>query len=179
LQPVTALAVDPEHLTYAVGNDEGLITYFDTGYFDSVYRGPSAQSPLISEEMKVVVDKVLVTADGTTVLIETFQSRQRGRCDKEFMLLSIIDMEKSKINAVAAKPLPAELRARIRFSLGFLAADFAAAAKRRSSAQSTGLAPPSNNHLFAFLDKEFWVCTCLLGESQTGRIKRHYILPCE
>jgi hypothetical protein len=145
---------------------------------NSVYRRPSTHSPLSPEEMKMVVGKVLVTADGTTVLIETFQSRQRGRCDKEFMLLSIIDMEKSKINAVAANPLPAELRARIRFSLGFLAADFAAAVKRRSSTQSTGLAPPSNNHLFAFLDKEFWVCTCLLGESQTGRIK-HYILPCE
>jgi hypothetical protein len=71
-------------------------------------------------------------------LIETSQGRQRGRCDKESMLLSVIDMEESKINAVAAKPLPAELRARIGFPLGLSAADFATAARRRSSAQSTG-----------------------------------------
>jgi len=169
--------VESEH--FAVDR-AAIVHELDTGYFDSVYRRPSAQSPLSPEEMKMVVDKVLVTADGTMVLIETSQGRQRGRCDKEFMLLSVIDMEESKINAVAAKPLPAELRARIGFSLGFLAPDFATAARRKSSAQSMGQASPSsNNHLFAFLDKEFWVCSCLLGESQTGRIKRHYILPCE
>jgi WD40 repeat protein len=158
----------------------GIENELNIDFFDSVYRRASAQSPLGPGEMKMVVDKVSLTADGMMALVETSQGKQRGRCNKQFMLLSIVDMEGSRTPAITAKPLSLDLRARIGFSLGFLAADFPTAARRRSSAQSTGPAPSSfNKHVFAFLDKEFWVCTCFLGESQTGRIRRHYILPRE
>ncbi len=158
----------------------GIEHELDTDRLDSVYQRPSAQSPLSPEERKLVVDKVSLTANGTMAMVETSQGKQRGRFDKEFMLLSVIAMQESKTKVIAAKALPPNLRARIGFSLGFLAFDFATAARRKSSAQSTEQGHASfNDHLFVFLDKEFWVCTCLLGESHTGRIRRHFLLPRE
>lgn len=146
--------------------------------FDSVYRRPSAQSPLSPEETEMLVDKVLLTADGTTALVETSQGRHRGWYDKHFTLLPIADTE----GLLAAKPLPPDLLSRMAFSLGFLAPDYPVA-RRRSSAQPTTAKSNTalNTHLLAFLDREFWVCTCALGGEAMvpGRIKRHYLLPGE
>jgi WD40 repeat protein len=146
--------------------------------FDSIYRRPSAQSPLSLEETEMLVDKVLLTADGTIALVETSQGRHRGRYDKHFTLVPIADKEGS----LAARPLPPDLLSRIAFSLGFLAPDYPVA-RRRSSAQPTTAKSSTtlNTHLLAFLDQDFWVCTCALGGEamMPGRIKRHYLLPGE
>ena len=35
----------------------------------------------------------------------------------------------------------------------------------------------SPEHLLAFLDQSFWVCTYLLSAGKVGRVKRHFFLP--
>lgn len=40
-------------------------------------------------------------------------------------------------------------------------------------------APRATDHILAFLDYEFWVCTYTLSETRPGRVERHFFLPCD
>lgn len=35
----------------------------------------------------------------------------------------------------------------------------------------------TTDHVLAFLDHEFWVCTYTLSETRPGRVRRHFFLP--
>ncbi|KAF7504396.1 hypothetical protein GJ744_002262 [Endocarpon pusillum] len=36
---------------------------------------------------------------------------------------------------------------------------------------------PGNEHVLAFLDHEYWVCTYVVAEGRAGRVRRHHFLP--
>lgn len=97
----------------------------------------------------------------------------------------------SSSTVVTAAPLPLDLQAHIAIPLGFLAADLSLAARRKSfvpqnttsdPAGTTSLppkiaSPRATDHVLAFLDHKFWVCTYTLSETRPGRVKRHFFVP--
>jgi WD40 repeat protein len=158
---------------------------------DWLHRTPSAQYPMSPTETDEVVDKILLTVDGTTSLTVTSQSTIQGRRERQYMLVNLASMTSSLCTIVTATALPRDLQAHIAIPLGFLAADASLATRRKSTLQHittpnpTGTASPppimatprATDHVLAFLDHEFWVCTYTLSETRPGRVKRHFFLP--
>lgn len=158
---------------------------------DWLHRTPSAQYPMSPTETDEIVDKVLLTVDGTTSLIVTSQSTLQGRRERQYMLVNLASMTGTSCTTVTATALPPDLQAQITIPLGFLAADASLATRRKSSLQHiptpnpTGTASPlppmatplATDHVVAFLDHKFWVCTYTLSETKPGRVKRHFFLP--
>ena len=159
---------------------------------DSLHRTPSAQYPMSPSETDEAVDKILLTTiDGTTSLVVTSQSTPQGRRERQHMLVNIASMTGSSSTTVTATALPPDLQAHIAFPLGFLSADASLATHRKSSSQhittpapaGTASPPPmiiiprATDHVLAFLDHKFWVCTYTLSEARPGRVKRHFFLP--
>lgn len=158
---------------------------------DRLHRTPSAQYPMSPTETDEVVDKILLTIDGTTSLTVTSQSTHQGRRERQYMLVNLASMADSLCTAVTATALPPDLQAHIAIPLGFLATDASLATRRKSSLQQTTTPDPAltvspspamatpraTDHVLAFLDHGFWVCTYTLSETRPGRIKRHFFLP--
>ena len=107
------------------------------------------------------------------------------------MLIDLASVTGSLSTTVTATALPLDLQVHITISLGFLAADAFLATRRKSSLQQTTKPNPTHtaspppvmaipratDHVLAFLDHEFWVCSYTLSETRPGRIKRHFFLP--
>ena len=159
---------------------------------DWLHRRPSAQYPMSPTETDEAVDKILLTVDGTTSLIVTSQSTLQGRRERQYMLVSLASMASSSGTTVTATVLPPDLQAHIAIPLGFLAADASLATRTKLPSQpitthnptDTASPPPPTmatpramDHVLAFLDHEFWVCTYTLSETRPGRVKRHFFLP--
>lgn len=145
-------------------------------------RRPSAQYPMNPSETDEVVDKILLTIDGTTSLTVTSRHTRQGRYEKQYMLINLTNMINPSSTTITAAALPPDLQASISIPLGFLAADASLANRRKSSLQQnpTGTAsatPHTTDHILAFLDHTFWVCTYTLSETRPGRVKRHFFLP--
>ena len=161
---------------------------------DWLHRTPSAQYPMSPTETDEVVDKVLLTVDGTTSLTVTSRSTVQGRRERQYILVNLASMTSSLSTIVTVTALPPDLQAHIAIPLGFLTADASLATRRNSSLQHTTtpnptrtaspppspslMAPPrAADHVLAFLDHEFWVCTYALSETRPGRVRRHFFLP--
>ncbi len=145
-------------------------------------RRPSAQYPMSPSETDEIVDKILLTVDGTTSLTVTSRSTHQGRRERQYMLINLASMTGSLNTTVTAAALPPDLQASIAIPLGFLAANTSSTTRRKSSLQqtptsTTSTTPLATEHVLAFLDHTFWVCTYTLSETRSGRAKRHFFLP--
>jgi len=149
---------------------------------DWLNRRPSAQYPMSPSETNEVVDKILLTIDGTTSLNVTSRSTRQGRCERQYMLIKLANMTSSSSTTVIAAALPPALQASIAIPLGFLAADASSTNRRKSSLQlnptdTASATSHATEHVLAFLDHTFWVCTYTLSETRPRRVKRHFFLP--
>lgn len=166
---------------------------------DWQHRRPSAQYPMSPNETDEAVDKMLLTVDGTTSLTVTSRSTPQGRRERQYMLVNLASMTTSSSTIVTAAALPSDLQARIAIPLGFLAPDTSLATRTKLPLQHINTAPPNpvstpsppppppptmattphvtTDHVLAFLDLEFWVCTYTLSETRPGRVRRHFFLP--
>ncbi len=158
---------------------------------DWLHRTPSAQYPMSPSETNEVVDKILLTVDGTTSLTVTSKSTPQGRRERQYMLVNLASVTDSLCTIVTATALPPDLQTHITIPLGFLAADASLATRRKSAVQQSTTPDPTDtsspppmmatprptDHVLAFLDHEFWVCTYTLSETRLGRVKRHFFLP--
>ena len=156
-----------------------------------VHRRPSAQHSMSPTDTDEVIEKILLTVDGTTSLTATSRSTLQGRRERQYMLVNVASMTSPLCTVVSATALPTDLQAHIAIPLGFVAANASLATRRKSSVQHittsdpTGTTSPSpimaipraTDHILAFLDHEFWVCTYTLSETRPGRVKRHFFLP--
>lgn len=133
-------------------------------------RRPSARYLTNSAELQNFVDKILVTADGMHVLLQTSRGLPHHRRDGKYMLLKSQDIEENvpaKDDLILAPiALPPSVISRMALPLGFVAGDLGR------------LGAFTNGDVLAFLDKEFWVCTWSVDEGHSdGKIKRHFFLP--
>ncbi len=158
---------------------------------DWLHRTPSAQYPMSPSETNEVVDKILLTVDGTTSLTVTSRRTPQGRRERQYMLVNLASVTDSLCTTVTATALPPDLQTHITIPLGFLAADASLATRRKSALQQSTTPDPTDtsspppvmatprptDHVLAFLDHEFWVCTYTLSETRLGRVKRHFFLP--
>lgn len=151
---------------------------------DWLFKRPSQLYPMSPNETDEVIDKTLLTVDGTILLTVISRRTPQGRREKQYLLINIGNLHSSPSTEVTAMPLPPELQINLITPLGFLAADMSPGTCRRSSVQQSALSSPRETassrpaeHLLAFLDHSFWVCTYLLSETRLGRVKRHFFLP--
>lgn len=158
---------------------------------DWLNRRPSAQYPMSPTEIEEAVDKILLTVDGAISLIVTSRSTHQGRRERQYMLINLSSMTSLMGTTVPATALPPDLQSSIAIPLGFVAADVSSASRRKTSLQQTSTpnltrttssppptaTPRATDHVLAFLDHAFWVCTYTLSESRPGRVKRHFFLP--
>lgn len=156
-----------------------------------LHRWPSAHYAWSPTQTDEVVDKILLTVDGTTSLNITSRSTPQGRRERQYMLVDLASMTSSSCTRVSAIALPPDLQAQIAIPLGFVAANASLATRRSSSLQPittpdpigtaspspTMAFPPATEHILAFLDHKFWVCTYTLSDTRPGRVKRHFFLP--
>ena len=134
------------------------------------HRRPSARYLASSTELQNFVDKVLVTPDGSHILMRTSRGLPHHRRNSKYMLLRSQDLDETLPTGNNAtlipEALPPSVVARMELPLGFIASHLG-----RSGAFA-------NRNVLAFLDKEFWVCTWALDNRQSdNRIKRHFFLP--
>ncbi|KAK5453601.1 hypothetical protein LTS15_006787 [Exophiala xenobiotica] len=140
-----------------------------------LHRRPSSQYPMSPSETHEVVDKTILTVDGTTALVVTSQSTLQGRHERQYMLVDLTNlMGASSTNTVSAAPLPPDLQGQMAKPLGFLEVDNLAGRRQSSTAAARA---PDGSHVLAFLDHSFWVCTYAINESRPSRVKRHFFLP--
>ncbi len=158
---------------------------------DRLHRSHSAQYPMSPTETDEVVDKLLLTVDGTTSLTVTSQRTLQGRRERQYMLVNLASLTGSSCTVVTATALPPDLQAHMSIPLGFVATDASSATRRKSflpetttpnpsdivSPPPTMATPRTTDHVLAFLDHEFWVCSYTLSETRPGRVKRHFFLP--
>lgn len=77
-----------------------------------------------------------------------------------------------------AKPIPPDLEAHMIKPLGFLTMDHLGRRKSSAAVPPLPTAPSRiTDHVLAFIDHGFWVCTYTINESDPGRVKRHFFLP--
>lgn len=152
--------------------------------YDRLLKRPSELYPMSPNETDEVIDKTLLTVDGTTSLTVISRSTPQGRREKQYILIDIANMNSSPSTEVTAMALPPELQTNLAIPLGFLTADALLGTRRKSSLQQTIISLPpvtassrSAEHVLAFLDHSFWVCTYMLSETRLGRVKRHFFLP--
>ncbi len=139
------------------------------GQLESYIR-PSARYLASSAELQNYADKLLVTPDGTYVLLQTSRGPPHHTRDSKYMLLRTQDLEGN--NPTKDDPtltpiaLPPPLISRMELPLGFVASN------------SESLSAYGKGDVLAFLDKEFWVCTWPLDDGHSdGKIRRHFFLP--
>ncbi|KAJ9639626.1 hypothetical protein H2204_003696 [Knufia peltigerae] len=158
-----------------------------------LFRRPSAQYPMSPGESNKIVDKVLLTVNRTSALVVTSQSTAQGRCERQFMFVGLGDVTNPFTEAkVPATALPPELQATMVIPLGFVAVESSLVAPRAatSSVQQRTFASSERpavgggtemsraaDHVLAFLDHKYWVCTYTLSQTRAGRVKRHFFLP--
>ena len=151
--------------------------------FKGQFRRPSALYPMSPTETEEIIEKTLLSVDGTLSLTVISRSTPQGRHEKQFMMINLANMTNSTNTEVIAVALPSDVQAMLSIPLGFLAPDALSGTRRKSSLQRMASPPPESasllptEHVLAFLDHAFWVCTYILSETRMGRIKRHFFLP--
>ena len=166
-------------------------------------RAPSALfSPRLSDEE---VDRLWPSSDGALTLVQTSRAAGERRRRREWMLIRTSDISVSEASAseslkdgssegLSAMTLPPEVAKRIEMPLGFLGPD---AIVGKSGWPGSGIHSIPGHHghskdgsaTLTFLDREFWVCTGIVGGSSTpatingngtantGNVKRHFFIP--
>ena len=115
-------------------------------------RRPSGQRSMSSDNDGPVVEKTLLTQDGSHIMVETVRGFQHS--DRQVMIFP-----KSAFNSVAShaapKTLPTSLLEKLQLPLGVLTGD-----------------------KFVFLDNDHWLCSSQLTSSVgASGIERHFFLP--
>ena len=154
---------------------------------DSLNRTPSAHYPMSPSETNEAIERIMLSVDNKTSLIVSSRSTTQGRHERQYMLINCTDLTENSCTTVKATPLPPDLQAAIVIPLGFVATEASLATRRKTSLQQTNTPlttgtmstaiPRAAEHILAFLDHDFWVCTYMLSELRPGRIKRHFFLP--
>jgi hypothetical protein len=130
------------------------------------------------------VDRVLITEDSSTYLVEVSPNQQIGRRTKNYIQIknSDITLHPSSSNPapVPVSPLPAPVLSKIDRILGLLPFD-ATASDRRSSAQNhkniVTTSTTRESDLLAFISHDYWVCTWAICDTAGLQIKKHFFLP--
>lgn len=108
------------------------------------------------------------------------------------MLVSLANVTSSSAATIPTTALPPDLQAHMVIPLGFVAVESSLVAHRplNSTVQRSSTPHPpgaaaapamailrATDHVLAFLDHKYWVCTFTLSETRPGRVKRHFFLP--
>lgn len=163
--------------------------------FISSPRRSSFLYPMSPSEIRASVDKVLLTLDGREVLVQKSETTAQGH-RRYWATLRLSALQTH--DRIAMRSLPFLLQERMLIPLGFVMPEAMDSGRRRSSAvvyvdhrrtSSSSLmtlkavrSPSPHNtradHILAFLDQDFWVCSWnLSADADNARIKRHYFLP--
>ena len=148
--------------------------------YDFSRRRPSQTYPMSPDEIVSLVTKVLYSADGRVALLEILDFTPQGKRRKQHILVDVPSISDLEIKIVSAFKIPADLQAILEVPLGFLELDGTQViGRRRSSAQPNhpGSSMNHDEHVIAFIDREFWVCTSTISDNRPGRIRKHFFLP--
>jgi hypothetical protein len=147
------------------------------------FRPPLERIPS-SEKSDPSANRVLVTADYSSYLVDLSETQQMGRHTKHIIRVKNADIlirPSAGLQAVLPfSTLPNHLLARIERVLGLLPFD-ATASDRQSLAQHhKSLVTTSikrDGDLIAFIDQDYWICTCPVADTTGSELKKHFFLP--
>jgi hypothetical protein len=139
---------------------------------------------LSSEESVPCVNRVLVTADSSSYLVDLSNNQQIGRQTKHFIIVKNTDIlirsSDGLQNVLPFLSFPVRLLAKIERVLGLLPFE-ATASDRQSSAQNhksiVTTSIKRDSDLIAFIDQDYWVCTCPITDTIGSEVKKHFFLP--
>ena len=148
--------------------------------YDFTRRRRSEVYPMSPDEVVSLVTKVLFSTDGRAALLEVLDFTPQGKRRKQHILVDVQSISDLHTETVTAFRIPSDLQMVLEVPLGFLQPDGTQfIGRRRSSAQPNhpGSSMSHDEHVMAFIDKEFWVCTSTISDNRPGRIRKHFPLP--
>lgn len=137
--------------------------------FDTESQALSSMSanPTSPGEEANHVERILVTSDGSQILVETSETSKGRQRRRQFMLLSISEIDGIG-GTIRPDQLPPKIGDQVEVPLGFVSRD-----RRRPSFATETI----SEDLLVFFDREYWVCTWALSDTETVGAKRHFFLP--
>lgn len=150
-------------------------------------RRPSGAYPMSPGEVETSVEKVFVAPNKSTLLVQTSRTSAQGRRDTQFMLLATHFLSSTPSSStttpspnpdpspsvITAQPLPKPIIEQIEIALGFVVED-AIRGSRSTAAAGVRTDQPCS---LAFIDRDFWVRTWSLDDTEGLGSKRHFFLP--
>jgi WD40 repeat protein len=140
-------------------------------------RRPSDMRSLSPSEIDNTVHKVLSSPNDSLVLVEIFGNTRQARRRSNCLLIETKSLIYNRTQGtVPVCSIPSALLDILCVSLGFVHAECLLPPRR-----GTGTTPWTRGPqcTFAFIDKDFWVCTVdmIFGIAQVPRVRKHFFLP--
>lgn len=127
-------------------------------------------------ETQAHMERTFVSPDKSIIVLEASHTSSEGtwRCHRVIDPATIpIKQGTPSESLVAYAQMPRVVEGSIQQAFGFFVDQLN---RKRSFQDRALLATTQESHVLAFLDRDFWVCSCSLLDNRSG-IRRHFFLP--
>lgn len=150
-------------------------------------RRQSEAYPISPSEIDTITEKVLVSPDSRYFLVQVRCSTSQAARRVDSFIVDFTCMRQAMIALqIPIRPLPVGLSQHMKIALGFVSIDHSVPSHARrpsapvkSNSRRTVPRPQFHEQTFAFVDKDFWVCTTNIGpeDAQHRPLRKHFFLP--